>query len=230
MKIRAWSGFAPVLTLGIALLAGCPAGTGIVAAPSPSASAVILGVVPKDYFFPASVTSRQIYDVSGASYVSGSVAPASASLAVRVANWSVDHAETSEVLVSWGVTLPASTVSYFVRSDGVVVSDDGAGTVTSYGPGVFTSAGMTTMPASGSSTAMTMAYLGQESMTVPAGTFECQKFKTAQASDSGGSSWSATEWWASGPGMVKVTRNATSSGAGQTITSNVTYSLRSFTL
>lgn len=60
-----------------------------------------------------------------------------------------------------------------------------------------------------------MKYLGQEKVTVPAGTYDCAKFESPGPTGTTGAS---TIWWAKGVGVVKMTSPAVNTGDAGTVT------------
>lgn len=179
---------AGLLALGAAtsVLAGCNAGAapgGGRGAPKPGEPAQISqggAMLPRDYYFPTSANYRATYTFTAvnelptpyatdSTRVTGTTTFEATAYAPTVATLRATTRTTNQ---TGQVETDTTTSTIRVLADGTVASDD-QGMMLRYPPGIFTSAGTEIAPASGSEIPALRAFLlGEESVSVPAGTFQ----------------------------------------------------------
>jgi hypothetical protein len=217
------------------LLCACSANAGSGGDPSkklgqPASISQGSGVQPRDYYFPSSAGYRATYTfisnnelpppfATDSTHVTGTV---TFETTAYTATTATVQATTHATYQDGETETQISTSSLRVLPDGTVASDE-QGVPLRYTSGIFTAAGADIVPASGSANpAMRAFLLGEESVSVPAGTFSA--FHLGQQIAQAGAP--ITHFWvARGVGLVRQSENATYS----ILTSENTYGVASTT-
>lgn len=185
----------------------------------------------RDFYFPASATMRAVYSFSESAQLPAPLQSfeATGSLTVEVLSYSPNQAVIQTTTVATGEngqpTTEVSTSSVTVEADGTVVAGDGASL--RHSNAVFTSAGTTVAPASGSEIPEIRARMvGTEAVTVPAGTYQTVHIQEGPAA---ANAPQADLWLASGVGIVRQRIEGTfpvQTGQNQTGQGRSTYEMR----
>ena len=251
MKSSKWVAFAGAgIACGlITTLAGCPAlSPSTTPSTSPTSNPSSGGGTSYnvgDYFFPPSATIQLLYTVTGTySWPTGDNFAVAGDATQSVLSWSSHLAVAQEDMAfslqtPQGTTVSTSTkvATLSLNPDGSMTDSEGSGQgsdVTTFPANLFNGSPLTVSPASGDISLTTAQFLGAESVTVPAGTFDAIKIQVDQASDSSGQSTQITRWYSKNMDFVKMIAISTGSvqtGANSTgvATMSLQAVLRSFT-
>lgn len=185
----------------------------------------------RDFYFPPSGTMRAVYGFTESAELPSPLtsSQATGSLTVEIVRYSATQADLRSTTVTTGEdgrpTSETSTSSVTVEPDGTVVAGNGA--TLRYSNAVFTPEGAIVVPASGSEIpAVRARFIGAETITVPAGTFETVH---VQEGLDDANSPKAELWLARGVGIVRQQFDATFSvqiGENQTGQGRSTFELR----
>lgn len=169
------------------------------------------GYLARDYYFPGSATMRAVYSFTEQATLPSPLQSytATGSLTVEVLTYGPTSALLQTTTVAPGESgqpsIDVATSSVTVEADGTVVA--GEGVPLRHSNAVFTAAGDTVAPASGSEVPEIRARLvGTETITVPAGTFQTVHIQEGPADTNAPQSHL---WLARGVGIVRQRVDAT---------------------
>lgn len=169
------------------------------------------GYQARDYYFPASGTMRAVYSFTESAQLPSPLQSytATGSLTVETLSFGANQAVLQSTTVGPGEggepSIDVATSSVTVEPDGTVVAGNGA--TLRHSNAVFTAAGATVAPASGSEIPEIRArFLGTETITVPAGTFQTVHLQEGPADPNAPQ---AHVWLARGVGIVRQRVDAT---------------------